>query len=201
MHYIITLFNLIYPTLLQLQITIKLKTFRISFFTHKKKYIFKAQRAKFQVFFSRDKESVFDGEKKKRAQSGTGNRVARVSFANCGWVHAFVSPPETSPMTQTRKRPFSRRRKRKREKKRERKGNRRTRDERFFLRFSSADLPPPPPGWMDTAQESLLCPKVKYLPFPARDSHILARVSYLTHGRLLFLSLSLGEEDSRSLAS
>lgn len=53
-------------------------------------------------------------------------------------------------------------------------------------------------GWIQ--RKSPLCPKVKYLPFPARDSHILARVSYLTHGRLLFLSLSLGEEDSRSLA-
>lgn len=156
MHYIITLFNLIYPTLLQLQITIKLKTFRIFLFI-KKNTFSKLKEQNFK-YFSHETRRVFDGEKKKRAQSGTGNRVARVSFANCGWVHAFVSPPKTSPMTQTRKRPSSRRRKRKREKRRERKGNRRTRDERFFLRFSSADLPPPPPppGWMDTAQESLL---------------------------------------------
>lgn len=69
MHYIITLFNLIYPTLLQLQITIKLKTFRISLFTHKKKYIFKAQRAKFQVFFSRDKESVYSMERRRKEHS------------------------------------------------------------------------------------------------------------------------------------
>lgn len=124
---------------------------------HKKKIHFQSSRSKISsIFLTRQGECVFDGEKKKRAQSGTGNRVARVSFANCGWVHAFVSPPETSPMTQTRKRPSSRRRKRKREKKRERKGNRRTRDERFFLRFSSADLPPPPPGWMDTAKVSSL---------------------------------------------
>lgn len=155
MHYIITLFNLIYPTLLQLQITIKLKTF-LSFHTQKKIHFQSSTSKISSIFLTRQGECVFDGEKKKRAQSGTGNRVARVSFANCGWVHAFVSPPETSPMTQTRKRPSSRRRKRKREKKRERKGNRRTRDERFFLRFSSADFSPPPPGWMDTAQESLL---------------------------------------------
>lgn len=199
MHYIITLFNLIYPTLLQLQITIKLKTFRISLFT-KKKYIFKAQRAKFQVFFSRDKESVYSMERRRKEHSPvpeTAWLACRLQIA-AGYTPLFHPPRPLRWLRRGNDHP--RGDESEREKEREKGESKNTWRTVFFTLlvrgFTSSS------SRMDgySAGKSPLCPKVKYLPFPARDSHILARVSYLTHGRLLFLSLSLGEEDSRSLA-
>lgn len=154
MHYIITLFNLIYPTLLQLQITIKLKTIHISLFT-KKNTFSKLNEQNFK-YFSHETRRVcirWREEEKSTVQyrKPRGSRVVcklRLGTRLCFTPRDLSddSDEETTILEETKAK----------ERERERKGNRRTRDERFFLRFSSADLPPPPPGWMDTAQESLL---------------------------------------------
>lgn len=200
MHYIITLFNLIYPTLLQLQITIKLKTFRISLFT-KKNTFSKLNEQNFK-YFSHETRRVcirWREEEKStvRYRKPRGSRVVcklRLGTRLCFTPRDLSddSDEETTILEETKAK--------EREKEREKGESKNTWRTVFFTLlvrgFTSSS------SRMDgySAGKSPLCPKVKYLPFPARDSHILARVSYLTHGRLLFLSLSLGEEDSRSLA-
>lgn len=198
MHYIITLFNLIYPTLLQLQITIKLKTIRISLFT-KKNTFSKLNEQNFK-YFSHETRRVCSMERRRKEHSPvpeTAWLAYRLQIA-AGYTPLFHPPRPLRWLRRGNDHP--RGDESEREKEREKGESKNTWRTVFFTLlvrgFTSSS------SRMDgySAGKSPLCPKVKYLPFPARDSHILARVSYLTHGRLLFLSLSLGEEDSRSLA-
>lgn len=201
MHYIITLFNLIYPTLLQLQITIKLKTF-LSFHTQKKIHFQSSTSKISSIFLTRQGECIRWREEEKstvRYRKPRGSRVVcklRLGTRLCFTPRDLSddSDEETTILEETKAK--------EREKEREKGESKNTWRTVFFTLLVRGFTSSSSSSRMDrySAGKSPLCPKVKYLPFPARDSHILARVSYLTHGRLLFLSLSLGEEDSRSLA-